>query len=136
MHCSRYLVISLSNLSRAAARQKENRRWRARRGHGELACDWSPLGVSEYFVGGWELLYKAFHGSWYIAVALTCCFTVATEAFLLRSDPVRGRSKVRLDRSTIPPEISPRVIRIAAPVTYAPRGTDSPGVRGWRMVRF
>lgn len=35
---------------------------------------WSPLGVSEHFVGGWERLYKAFHGSWYIAVAFTCCF--------------------------------------------------------------
>lgn len=46
----------------------------ARRGHGVPSRYWSPLGVSEHFVGGWERLYKAFHGSWYIAVAFTCCF--------------------------------------------------------------
>lgn len=34
---------------------------------------WSPLGVPQHFVGGWERLYKAFHGSWYIAVAFTSC---------------------------------------------------------------
>lgn len=47
---------------------------RARRGHGVPSRYWSPLGVPEHFVGGWERLYKAFHGSWYIAVAFTCCF--------------------------------------------------------------
>lgn len=46
----------------------------ARRGHGVPSRYWSPLGVPEHFVGGWERLYKAFHGSWYIAVAFTCCF--------------------------------------------------------------
>lgn len=90
-------AIWLPNSSRAASKQKENRRQGTKRGHGELLRDWSPLGVPEYFVGGWELLYKAFHGSWYIAVALTCCFTVALDAFSLKT-----RSRDTGSRSPLP----------------------------------
>lgn len=72
-----------SNLLQVVEKQKKNHRESARRGHGELLRHWSPLGVSEHFVGGWERLYKAFHGSWYIAVAFTCCFIRVPKLFPL-----------------------------------------------------
>lgn len=74
----------------------------ARRGHGVPSRYWSPLGVSEHFVGGWEPLYKAFHGSWYIAVAFTCCFIRVSRSAVFPSSKRTSRVFSPLSRPHLP----------------------------------